>query len=87
MVGVSKLSRIVSSVSLKPSLQEKVGIDIADKIEKVLNPEGLMVLIKARHMCMMMRGVRDSPEMITSVMRGSFLTNEQLKMEVLGLIK
>lgn len=87
VVGVSKLSRIVSSVSLKPSLQEKVGIDIADKIEKVLNPEGLMVLIKARHMCMMMRGVRDSPEMITSVMRGSFLTNEQLKMEVLGLIK
>ena len=87
VVGVSKISRVVSSVSLKPSLQEKIGIEIADKLEEILHPAGILVVIEAQHMCMMMRGVRDSPMMVTSVARGIIRNKEALKTEVMNLLK
>lgn len=90
VVGVSKLSRIVQWFARRPQIQEEMGEQIADYIQKMLKPKALGVVIKAKHYCMIARGVEESEEeteMITSVMRGYMLNDQSLRNEFLNLIR
>jgi GTP cyclohydrolase I len=89
-MGLSKLSRIVEWYSRRGQIQEELGEQIADYIENLIHPKALGVVIKARHYCMIARGVKGSEEkslMVTSVMRGYLLSDFNLRNEFLKLIE
>jgi len=89
VVGISKLSRIVEWYSRRGQIQEELGEQIADFIEKLIHPKALGVVIKAKHYCMIARGVRadeDKSVMVTSVMRGYLMNDLNLRNEFLNLI-
>ncbi len=86
--GLSKLVRTVRAMALKPQVQERLTEEIADIVQKELEPMGVGVVIEAEHLCMSMRGVR-SPghSTITSSLRGSFLNDMKTKEEFFKLIR
>ncbi|PMP61652.1 MAG: GTP cyclohydrolase I FolE [Hydrogenobaculum sp.] len=86
--GLSKLVRTVRAMALKPQVQERLTEEIADIVQKELEPLGVGVVIEAEHLCMSMRGVR-SPghSTITSSLRGSFLNDMKTKEEFFKLIR
>jgi GTP cyclohydrolase IA len=89
VIGLSKLSRIVNWFSRRAQIQEEIGEQIADYLEDILKPKALGVVIRARHYCMIARGVKGSEEksmMVTSVMRGLLLHEFNLRNEFLKLI-
>jgi GTP cyclohydrolase I len=89
VIGLSKLSRIVDWFSRRGQIQEELGEQIADYIEELIKPKALGVVIKAKHYCMIARGVRASESksgMVTSVMRGYLRSNDKLRNEFLKLI-
>lgn len=88
VVGISKLARIVKHFSQRLTLQEHITQQVADAIEDVLSPLGVMVVIQAEHQCMTIRGVEDPhAHTVTSIVRGVFDTNEKgSKEEFLQLI-
>ena len=89
LIGISKFSRIVEWFSRRGQIQEELGEQIADYIEELIKPKALGVVIKARHYCMIARGVKGSEansEMITSVMRGFLANDLNLRNEFLQLI-
>ncbi|HYI44991.1 MAG TPA: GTP cyclohydrolase I, partial [Actinomycetota bacterium] len=68
-------------------VQERLTTQIADTIEKALNPRGVLVVIEAEHLCMTMRGVRKpGSETVTSAVRGLFRRNEATRAEAMNLI-
>lgn len=86
VVGLSKLPRLVNHYAAKPQIQERLTTEIADKIMKELEPDGVMVIIQARHLCMEMRGVKSVGGVtITSSIRGIFL-EDNIRQEVLSLL-
>ncbi len=90
ILGVSKLSRVVEWFARRGQIQEELGEQIADYIEELIHPRALGVVIKAKHYCMIARGVRGSEAnsvMITSVMRGLLLEDFNLRNEFLKLIE
>ncbi|MGE5479805.1 MAG: GTP cyclohydrolase I [Chloroflexota bacterium] len=90
VIGLSKLSRIVEWFSRRAQIQEELGEQIADYLQQLLKPKALGVVIRARHYCMIARGVRGSEHkslMVTSSMRGYLLENMNLRNEFLNLIK
>lgn len=90
VIGLSKLSRIVNWFSRRGQIQEELGEQIADYLENLMHPKALGVVIKARHYCMIARGVRGSEDkslMITSVMRGYLQTDSKLRNEFLKLLE
>lgn len=90
IIGLSKLTRIVNWFSRRGQIQEELGEQIADYIVQLIKPKALGVVIKARHYCMIARGVKSSEEnsfMITSVMRGYLLKDLNLRNEFLKLIE
>jgi len=89
ILGISKLARIVDHFSHRLNIQEKMTTDIADFIMgSKLKPRGVMVIIRATHLCEVMRGVKKkNPIMITSAVRGSLLENPNLRNEVIMLIR
>jgi GTP cyclohydrolase I len=89
VLGISKLNRIVDWFSRRGQIQEELGEQIADYIENLIKPKALGVVIRARHYCMIARGVKGNEEnslMITSVMRGYLLADLNLRNEFLNLI-
>lgn len=87
--GLSKLSRIVNWFARRGQIQEELGEQIADFIEETIHPRALGVVIKAKHYCMIARGVQESESnsmMVTSVMRGLLLNDFNLRNEFLKLI-
>ncbi len=89
VIGLSKLSRIVDWFGRRAQIQEELGEQIADYLEEILQPKALGVVIKARHYCMIARGVRGSEEqsiMTTSVMRGLLMEENSLRNEFVSLI-
>lgn len=89
VIGLSKLTRIVNWFSRRGQIQEELGEQIADYIENLLRPKALGVVIKAKHYCMIARGVSSSEDesyMTTSVMRGYLLDDLNLRNEFLKLI-
>ena len=87
VLGVSKLARLVEIYSRRLQIQEKLSAEIADSLMKYLNPLGVMVVCKARHLCMASRGVeKHNAVMITSAIRGVFKRPE-VRAEFLDFIK
>jgi GTP cyclohydrolase I len=72
VVGLSKIVRLVNVFSRRLQLQERLTKQIADAINLHLKPLGVIVVIQARHLCMEMRGVKNSADIVTSEIRGQF---------------
>ena len=80
VVGLSKLARTVEVFARRLQLQEQLTGQIADTLEKELNPKGVMVMIEAEHMCMTMRGIKKpGSQTVTIVKRGIFENNQELE--------
>jgi len=88
IVGLSKLARVVETLSRRPQLQERLTTQIAEAILEALNPDGVAVVIQAEHMCMTIRGVKKpGTNIITSATRGLFRTRAATRAEFLSLIR
>ena len=80
VVGLSKLARTVEVFARRLQLQEQLTGQIADALEKELNPKGVMVMSEAEHMCMTMRGIKKpGSQTVTIVKRGIFENNQELE--------
>ncbi len=87
VVGLSKLARLVDAFARRLQIQEQLTEQIASTIEAVLKPQGVMVVIDAKHMCMCARGVgKQHSSMVTSAIRGAF-KNAEPRAEFLRLIE
>ncbi len=87
ITGLSKLARLVQSYSRRPQVQERLTTQIADEIERSLNPKGVLVVIEAEHLCMSMRGVQKPGAItVTSAVRGLFRDNPATRAEALQFI-
>ena len=88
VLGVSKLARIVDMFARRLQIQERLTEEIADAVMAETGAEGVGVVIRAKHLCMMMRGVeKQNSEMTTSAVLGTFRTDEKVRQEFLSLIK
>ncbi|HOK40257.1 MAG TPA: GTP cyclohydrolase I FolE [bacterium] len=88
ITGLSKLARIVDAISKRLQQQERITTQIAEEIMKYLQPKGVMVILKAEHLCMTMRGVKKPGTMaVTSCMKGIFLKDQRTRNEALHLLK
>jgi len=87
-VGASKMPRIVQWCATKPTTQEELTAEIATYMKNKLEAQGVAVIMKAKHTCMACRGVRErEANLITSEMRGAFLSNESAKLEFLHFVQ
>ena len=87
LAGLSKLARVVESISKRPQLQERITKSIADMIMEELSPYGVAVVVEAEHMCMTMRGVKKpGSKTVTSAVRGVFEKDIAARAEVMSLI-
>jgi GTP cyclohydrolase I len=87
VVGLSKLARVVESVSRRPQVQERMTEEIADLLVAELGVKGVAVVIEATHTCMTIRGVRKpGSQCVTSAMKGLFRSNLSSRSEVMTLI-
>ena len=88
IVGLSKIARVVEVYARRLQVQERLTQQIRDAIQNVLNPRGVGVVIEARHMCMVMRGVEKLNSVTnTSAMSGDFLSSPSTREEFLRLIR
>ena len=88
VLGLSKVARIVDMYARRLQIQERLTKQIADAIQVAVNPRGVAVVIEAKHLCMMMRGVeKQNSVMATSSMLGLFRENISTRSEFLNLIK
>jgi GTP cyclohydrolase I len=87
VVGLSKIPRLVNMFSRRLQIQERLTSQIARAIDESIHPLGVGVVIEARHLCMVMRGVeKQNSEAVTSAMLGAFRENQQTREEFLALI-
>jgi GTP cyclohydrolase IA len=88
VIGLSKIPRLVEVFSRRLQIQERLTTQIAETIQKTIEPQGVGVVIEARHLCMMMRGVeKQHSAAVTSSMLGSFRAEEETRAEFLSLIR
>jgi len=88
IAGLSKLARLVEAVSRRLQVQERITSQIADTLEEVLKPHGVMVVVEGEHLCMCARGVKKpGSKTVTSAVRGEFRNNAALRSEFLSLLK
>ena len=88
VLGLSKVARIVEYFARRLQIQENLTTQIADTIENVTGAAGVAVIIEAKHLCMMMRGVeKQNSSMKTSAMLGAFRNNATTRMEFLSLLQ
>ena len=87
ILGLSKVARIVDTLSRKPQRQERLTSEIADKITEAVDARSVCVIIEAEHLCMTMRGIRKpGSKTVTSAMRGGCRTDARTRNEALALI-
>ncbi|MBO4474071.1 MAG: GTP cyclohydrolase I FolE [Clostridiales bacterium] len=87
ILGLSKVARIVDTLSRKPQLQERLTSEIADTIQKAVDAQSVCVVIEAEHLCMTMRGIRKpGSKTVTSAMRGGCRSDARTRSEALALI-
>ncbi|WP_346837004.1 GTP cyclohydrolase I FolE [Microbulbifer sp. SAOS-129_SWC] len=88
VVGLSKVARIVDMFARRLQIQEQLTVQIAESLQRVTGAAGVGVIIEAKHMCMMMRGVeKQNSVMKTSAMLGTFRSNQATRNEFLSLIR
>ena len=88
VTGLSKLARTVDVYARRPQIQERLTVQIADALERTLNPRGVMVMLEAEHTCMTMRGIKKpGSKTITTVTRGDFKTDCELQKQFLSMVK
>jgi len=86
VIGLSKINRVARFFSRRPQVQERLTKQIADCLTQVLETNDVAVLIKAKHYCVVQRGVEDSAsETVTSDLRGAFRDDNRTRAEFLGL--
>ena len=87
ITGLSKLARLVDGYARRPQVQERLTSQVADTMQRVLEPRGVLVVIEAEHLCMSMRGVRKPGAVtVTSAVRGLFRDNEATRAEAMAFI-
>jgi len=87
VLGLSKIARIVDMFARRLQIQETLTVQIAETIQSVTGAAGVGVIIEAKHLCMMMRGVeKQNSVMRTSAMRGTFRTDSATRSEFLSLV-
>lgn len=86
IVGLSKIPRLVRAVTRRLQVQERIGAMVADTMADALKPLGVMVIVRARHTCMGLRGIESPGEMVTSCVRGVFARDAAARAEALALI-
>jgi GTP cyclohydrolase I len=88
VVGLSKIARLVNMFARRLQIQERMTCQVAKSIEEKIAPQGVGVIIEARHLCMQMRGVeKQHGSAVTSAMLGAFRENKQTRDEFLALIR
>ncbi len=87
ITGLSKLARLVDVYARRPQVQERLTAQVADALNRILHPRGVIVVVEAEHLCMSMRGVRAAgSRTVTSAMRGQ-LRDPATRAEALALIR
>jgi GTP cyclohydrolase I len=87
ITGLSKLARVVDLYARRPQVQERLTSQVADAVMRRLEPQGVIVVIQAEHLCMAMRGVRKPGALtMTSAVRGIFQSDPRTRAEALSLI-
>lgn len=88
VIGISKLARLVEIYARRLQIQERLGEQVTTALMECLKPKGAACIIEADHMCMRMRGVgKQNSTMVTSSLKGVFLTKPEARQELLQLIK
>jgi GTP cyclohydrolase I len=88
VIGLSKVARLVNMFARRLQIQERLTSQIAAAIQEKISPEGVGVIIEARHLCMQMRGVeKQHGQALTSAMLGGFRHNKQTRDEFLSLVR
>jgi len=88
VLGLSKIARLVNMFARRLQIQERMTSQIAKAIEEKIAPQGVGVIIEARHLCMQMRGVeKQHGSAVTSAMLGAFRHNKQTRDEFLALVR
>jgi GTP cyclohydrolase I len=88
VIGLSKLPRLIDIFARRLQLQERLTTQIAETIQRAIEPQGVGVVIEARHLCMMMRGVeKQHSAAVTSSMLGAFRAEKETRDEFLALIR
>ncbi len=88
IIGLSKIPRIVDLFARRLQVQERMTVQIAEAIQRILQPKGVGVVADARHLCMMMRGVqKQSSSAMTSCLLGSFQTESKTRSEFLAFVR
>ena len=88
VLGVSKIARIVDCFARRLQIQERLTEQVATAIQDAAQAEGVGVVFRCKHLCMMMRGVeKQNSEMVTSAVLGSFREDEKVRQEFLSLVK
>ncbi len=88
VLGLSKVARIVDMFARRLQIQEQLTVQIAECIQQITGASGVGVIIEAKHMCMMMRGVeKQNSSMKTSSMLGTFRSNQATRSEFLSLLR
>ena len=88
ITGISKLARVVDSLSKRLQVQERLTTQVADAIMEGLDAQGVMVVIEAEHLCMSMRGVKKpGTTTVTSAVRGLFYRSPASRAEAMSLIR
>jgi GTP cyclohydrolase I len=88
ITGISKLARVVDSLSKRLQVQERLTTQVADAIMEGLDAQGVLVVIEAEHLCMSMRGIKKPGTVtVTSAVRGLFYRNPASRAEAISLMK
>ena len=88
VIGLSKIARLVNMYARRLQIQERLTSQIAQTLQEKLSPQGVGVIIEARHLCMVMRGVeKQNSAAMTSAMLGAFRNSKQTRDEFLSLIR
>jgi GTP cyclohydrolase I len=88
VIGLSKIPRLIETFSRRLQIQERLTTQIAETIQNAIQPQGVGVVIEARHLCMMMRGVeKQHSAAVTSSMLGCFRNEQETRTEFLSLIR
>lgn len=88
ITGLSKLARLVDGFARRLQVQERLTTDIADALERALEPRGVVVVLEAEHLCMTMRGVnKPGSTTVTSAVRGLFRTDVSARAEALAFVQ